>query len=58
MKAGDATFHNGWTLQSAPGNQSSTMRELMTVIYHADSARAIEPDKANRKSDLEIWQLL
>jgi ectoine hydroxylase-related dioxygenase (phytanoyl-CoA dioxygenase family) len=55
MQAGDATFHSGWTLHSAPGNTSKTDREVMTVIYFADGAKALEPDNPNRQDDLEGW---
>jgi len=39
MKAGDATWHRGFTIHNAPGNNSGKMREVMTVIYIADGAR-------------------
>jgi ectoine hydroxylase-related dioxygenase (phytanoyl-CoA dioxygenase family) len=53
MKAGDATFHNGWTLHGAPGNASpNTTREVMTIIYLEDGARISQPDHANRENDL------
>lgn len=55
MRAGDATFHAGWTLHRAPGNQSATMREVMTVIYFADGACVKEPDNAGRQADLQRW---
>lgn len=55
MRAGDATFHAGWTLHAAPGNQSDRMREVMTIIYFADGARAIEPDNKGRVADLDRW---
>lgn len=56
MRAGDATFHSGWTLHSAPGNFSATMREVMTVIYYADGVKVIDPiDNANRAQDLAVW---
>lgn len=56
MKAGDATFHWGSTLHSAPGNQSDQTREVMTVIYFADGIRIMpEPDNKNRWNDLEAW---
>jgi hypothetical protein len=55
MAAGDATFHSGWTLHSAPGNHSDTMREVMTVIYFPDGTRVLEPDNGNRAADLRAW---
>ncbi|MCZ8517676.1 phytanoyl-CoA dioxygenase family protein [Paenibacillus filicis] len=55
MKAGDATFHAGWTLHSAPGNPTIRMREVMTVIYFADNTRIAEPDSNARKNDLDRW---
>jgi ectoine hydroxylase-related dioxygenase (phytanoyl-CoA dioxygenase family) len=53
MSAGDATFHAGWTLHSAPGNPTDTMREIMTIIYVADGARVVEPDTQARKNSVE-----
>jgi ectoine hydroxylase-related dioxygenase (phytanoyl-CoA dioxygenase family) len=55
MAAGDATFHAGWTLHSAPGNPTANTREVMTVIYVADGTRVLEPDTNARKSDLARW---
>jgi ectoine hydroxylase-related dioxygenase (phytanoyl-CoA dioxygenase family) len=55
MKAGDATFHSGWTLHSAPGNATDTMREVITIIYFADGTMIVEPDNKNRQADLERW---
>lgn len=55
MQAGDATFHAGWTLHSAPNNPTETMREVMTVIYYADGTKALEPDTNARKNDLKAW---
>lgn len=55
MQAGDATFHSGWTLHSAPGNATDRMRAAMTVIYFADGARLLEPDNQHRVADLERW---
>jgi ectoine hydroxylase-related dioxygenase (phytanoyl-CoA dioxygenase family) len=39
LQAGDATFHAGWTLHSAPGNATDRAREVMTVVYYADGVR-------------------
>ncbi|MEI9917660.1 MAG: phytanoyl-CoA dioxygenase family protein [Bacteroidota bacterium] len=53
--AGDATFHSGWTLHHAPGNQSATMREVMTIIYFADKTKVLKPDHHNRELDHSTW---
>jgi ectoine hydroxylase-related dioxygenase (phytanoyl-CoA dioxygenase family) len=55
MHAGDATFHAGWTLHSAPGNPTPATREVMTIIYVADGVRVLEPDTNARKADLKRW---
>ncbi|QGQ94446.1 phytanoyl-CoA dioxygenase family protein [Paenibacillus psychroresistens] len=55
MNAGDATFHSGWTLHSAPGNPTDYMREVMTIIYYADGTKVMEPDTNARNSDLARW---
>lgn len=55
MAAGDATFHAGWTLHSAPGNPTDRMREVMTVIYFADGLTAGEPNTSARQKDLARW---
>ena len=55
MTAGDASFHSGWVLHSAPGNATSALRKVMTVIYFADGARVTEPDNRNRARDLQRW---
>ncbi|WP_127585948.1 phytanoyl-CoA dioxygenase family protein [Paenibacillus koleovorans] len=55
MAAGDATFHAGWTLHSAPSNPTEQMREVMTIIFFADDSRLLEPDSNARKNDLASW---
>jgi ectoine hydroxylase-related dioxygenase (phytanoyl-CoA dioxygenase family) len=55
MSAGDATFHTGWTLHSAPGNPTAVMREVMTIIYVADGSKVAQPDSNARKNDLARW---
>jgi ectoine hydroxylase-related dioxygenase (phytanoyl-CoA dioxygenase family) len=56
MAAGDATFHNGWTIHGAPGNASpDRTREVMTIIYIEDNATITEPDHASRVNDLKSW---
>ncbi|QNL48310.1 phytanoyl-CoA dioxygenase family protein [Olivibacter sp. SDN3] len=55
MKAGDATWHNGFTIHHAPGNNSTDMREVMTIIYYADGARITTPQHAYQENDLKQW---
>ena len=42
-RAGDATFHAGWTLHSAGPNPTAAMRSVMTVIYVADGMVVATP---------------
>ena len=55
MKAGDATFHAGWTLHGAPGNPTPMMREVMTIIYYPDGTRISEPANDSQREDLHKW---
>jgi ectoine hydroxylase-related dioxygenase (phytanoyl-CoA dioxygenase family) len=55
LKAGDATFHAGWTIHAAAGNDSSKRREVMTVIYYADGTRVMQPDNKQRQVDMEAF---
>jgi ectoine hydroxylase-related dioxygenase (phytanoyl-CoA dioxygenase family) len=55
MKAGDATFHAGWTVHAAHPNTSDTVREVMTVIYFADGETILEPDNKFRQTDMEVF---
>jgi len=55
MRAGDATFHSGWTLHRAPPNETDKLRPVMTVIYFADGARVEEPDPTRNAGDLKAW---
>ena len=52
MAAGDATFHNGWTLHRAPANPTDQMRCVMTVIFMPDGARVVEPANEYQGNDL------
>jgi ectoine hydroxylase-related dioxygenase (phytanoyl-CoA dioxygenase family) len=54
MRAGDATFHGGWTLHTAPANPTDVRRTVMTVIYVADGTRIAEPTDQQR-FDLLLW---
>lgn len=55
MRAGDASFHLGWTLHRAAANTTSQDRKVMTVIWFADGARAIAPTTAGQTTDLRVW---
>ena len=56
MKAGDTSWHYGWTLHSAPGNMSKHItREVMTVIYIAEGARVTEPQNKHQENDRQRW---
>jgi ectoine hydroxylase-related dioxygenase (phytanoyl-CoA dioxygenase family) len=55
MKAGDATFHTGWTLHRAPANPTSLMRSVMTIIYFADGTRVGPIDSKARRLDQKFW---
>jgi ectoine hydroxylase-related dioxygenase (phytanoyl-CoA dioxygenase family) len=55
MRAGDATFHAGWTLHRAPANGSDLMRSVMTIIYVADGVRVGEIDSPFRAFDQALW---
>jgi ectoine hydroxylase-related dioxygenase (phytanoyl-CoA dioxygenase family) len=57
MKAGDATWHYGYTIHKAPGNNSDKVREVMTVIYVADGAKVTEPCNEWQKNDHKTWLL-
>ena len=55
MKAGDATWHYGWTLHSAGSNKSAVTREVMTVIYFADGAKVTAPLNQHQENDRNTW---
>ena len=55
MKAGDATFHRGWTLHAAPGNETTQMREVMTLIFMDADMRVTEPKNPNQEADRQRW---
>jgi hypothetical protein len=55
MDAGDATWHYGWTLHNAPGNNSDTTREVMTIIYFADGATVTAPINKHQEADRNRW---
>lgn len=55
MNAGDATWHYGYTIHKAPGNDSDKTREVMTVIYFADGAKITEPKNKWQENDHKTW---
>lgn len=55
MRAGDATFHKGWTLHAAPANHSDTMREVMTIIFMDANIQVLEPQNENQEADRKRW---
>ena len=55
MRAGDATFHAGWTLHRAPANHSDSMRAVMTIIYYADGTRISPIEAPQQAFDQQIW---
>lgn len=55
MKAGDATWHYGNTIHSAPGNKSDIMREIVTIIYVADGAKVAQPANKWQTNDHQTW---
>jgi ectoine hydroxylase-related dioxygenase (phytanoyl-CoA dioxygenase family) len=55
MNAGDATWHRGFTIHNAPGNNSDKMREVMTVIYMADGAKVTPYKNEWQKNDHHKW---
>lgn len=55
MKAGDATWHRGFTMHHANGNNSDKRREVMTIIYVADGARITPYQNSWQKNDHEKW---
>ncbi len=57
MKAGDATWHYGFTIHKAPGNNSGKLREVMTIIYVADGAKITPPQNEWQENDHKTWLL-
>ncbi len=55
LRAGDATFHRGWTSHSAGPNPTDRVRPVMTIIWFADGARVTEPTGPQQRFDLEAW---
>lgn len=56
LRAGDATFHGGYTIHSAGPNPTDRLRTVMTVIYVADGTRVVD-EVANeaQEFDRKVW---
>ena len=55
LRAGDATFHAGWTVHSAGPNPTDQIRTVMTIIYFADGARVLEELSPAQDFDRRMW---
>lgn len=55
VRAGDATFHSGWTAHSAHANTSGAIREVLTIIYYADGTLIKEPENEFQKTDMHVF---
>lgn len=55
MRAGDATFHAGWTMHSAGPNPSEQLRTVMTIIYMVDGARVLSELTEAQELDRQHW---
>ena len=55
MYAGDATFHNGWTIHGATENHTHHMREAMIVTYYEDGTRVDELSNPSRVHDAKTF---
>lgn len=54
MKAGDATFHNGWLLHGAPPNRTDRVREVMSVVFYPDGTRLCEPTNEYQRRAIQF----
>lgn len=55
LKAGDCTFHAGWTVHGARSNQSDKLREAMVVTYYPDGTRVDELTNKYRIQDAKEY---
>jgi ectoine hydroxylase-related dioxygenase (phytanoyl-CoA dioxygenase family) len=56
MRAGDASFHLGWTIHSAGANHSpKKTREAITIVYFADGAKISPLKNKNQEAGLNAW---
>ena len=55
MRAGDATFHKGWTLHRAGANDTALSRLVMTVIWYSSDATISKEIGPAQKFDHARW---
>jgi len=54
-KAGDCTFHFGWTVHGAKQNLSDLVREAMVITYFANGTRVGKLDNPSRINDAKVF---
>jgi ectoine hydroxylase-related dioxygenase (phytanoyl-CoA dioxygenase family) len=52
---GDVSYHLGWTFHRAEGNETTTPRRVMTVIYMDADVTVAEPVNDHQRADLSTW---
>lgn len=56
MKAGDATFHSGWTVHSAASNTTDITREVLVIIYYPDREQVLDSSNSvKRQENANRW---
>jgi hypothetical protein len=55
IRAGEVSYHYGWTFHRAGGNSSNQPRAVMTVIYIEDGIRLIKPRNEHQQRDWDAW---
>jgi ectoine hydroxylase-related dioxygenase (phytanoyl-CoA dioxygenase family) len=55
VRAGDVTFHSGWTFHGAGPNDTDTNRLVFTIIYMADGVRLKQPSTKGQAVDRKVW---
>ncbi len=55
FELGEVSFHNGWTFHRAGGNNTSSPRAVMTVIYMDSAMRMKAPANYMEQKDGEDW---
>ena len=55
FELGEVSFHSGWTLHRAGGNDTKTPRKVHTIIYMDADMRLAEPKNDFQKADRNRW---